>query len=434
LRNSLKENIFYNQVKKQWGWQFILSASLLLKIFYFIYNSGIVGPDASEYIACAEIFKSDGLQYISSTSPYTLWRLPVLPLLLAICQTLPVFYVVQLLTSYGLAYYLFLIFRKLNFTDRLSLQIALFSLFVPYLNIAACSSGVEFLHVTFLVYLTKKIVYNETDYRMAIALVALCLLRPEGFIVVFFILGRNIFLKKYKPSLWLLLPLVSLFLWQVRNEKVFGSFSLVNPIMSSRAMIGSVYGYIYVVPPHPFHEKYNYYKGFDYVNNKPFVAEYKQVVAESMKKEILGNPIGYLLHRIRWVSQCFFYTSFNNEHLPDKNWHFLTTTDRKVIEDANATWAYGRMWHDRDFIRLLLRLLYNGSLLLGHLAGLIFMLFNFRRFGAVLFVFLSFGYLGIVEADMRYFIFPQLICLCIAFSMLLQVKEKFFPAKSESGI
>ncbi len=421
------KQILYNLRTNQSGWQWILMASVALKVFYLVFNRGVIGPDAIEYLSAGEVFREKGIGYLWSNSPFTFWRLPLLPLLLALTgSNLIILYFIQLILTYFVAYNIYIIFRQIKFSDQESLAGALFSLFIPYLNIAACSAGVEFLQLFLLTYITRKLVCDSTDHWVALALTALCFLRAEGFLVVLLVLIRNISLKHYQTSLWLVLPLLCIVLWQYRNEKVFGSFSNVNPILSSRALIGSIYGVIYVDQSHPFHNKYNYYEGFDYLKKKDFVRIYKQVVEQELKNYITRDPLGYIKHRLYWVSKCFSYLSLHGEHMPAPNWSFTTSTDRQQVLKNNLAWGFGTLTANKDYVRLFIRLLYNGSLMVGHFVGLFFIILNFRKTRIIIFMLSTFGFLLIVEADMRYFIFVQMFCLCMAFLMLIRLKNRIF--------
>jgi len=274
-----------------------------------------------------------------------------------------------------------------------------------------------------LLYITKKIIYNQNDVFLICCLVLLCFLRPESFILVLFILIRNIYLRQFKPAIYSTIPLLLLLIWMTRNLLIFGSFSMINPIMSSRAMIGSIYGVIYVEEPHSFHKKYNYYEGFDYVNNREFVKEYKSVVKHELSEYILHHPFKYIQHRITSILKCFSYISLHGEHMPDKDWKIYSTDDRDFIIKNNSIWGYSNLLSNKDYLRLIVRLLYNLSLVFGHFAGLIYILINYKHFKIILFIFLTFSYLFIVESDMRYFIFVQLICICFAFIWLLQIGQ-----------
>ncbi len=405
-----------------------LVASLFFNAFYFFFNNiGVTGPDAIEYYQASLIFQKYGFGYVFQDAPVTLWRLPVLPLLLAICSTTDIYCLVQIGLSYFLPLWFFFIFLALKFNKQESLYVAIFSMFIPYLNIAKCGVGTEFLQVFFFVYITYKILYKKHDILLYIVVTLLCFLRAEGFIIAIVVFALTTLSNNKKQALWILIPIISLNLWQYRNLQLFDTYTIVNPILSSRALIGSIYGVIYLEKPHEFHKKYNYYEGTDYKRKKAFVKEYKEIVSKELKNYILQNPLQYIKHRLYWASKCYFYLSFNHERLPNEQWGFSRTINRAEIEKTNQTWGYKQLLEKKDYFRLGVRLTYHISLAVGQLVGLLYLLFFFRRFWKVLLVLATFGYVFIVEADMRYLIFPQTIALLMGFCLLLQLlKVTFF--------
>ena len=161
-----------------------LVASLFFNVFYFFFNNiGVTGTDAIEYHQASLVFQKYGFGYIFQDAPITLWRLPVLPLFLAICANTNVYCLVQIGLSYLLPLWIFFIFLALKFDKQESLYVALFSMFIPYLNIAKCGVGTEFLQVFFFTYITYKILYKAYDVWLYIIVTLFCFLRAEGFII-----------------------------------------------------------------------------------------------------------------------------------------------------------------------------------------------------------------------------------------------------------
>jgi hypothetical protein len=285
-------------------------------------------------------------------------------------------------------------------------------LFLPYLNIAACAAISEFLQISLFIYAFRKVLYNKYDWKLAIALIAFCLLRAEGQYFIYFLIIREIFKKKYSRILFYIIPICVIMLWCTRNKNNFGTFSLVNPVLSSRAMIGSLYGFIYVSERNDFHIKYDYYEGRDYVNKKEFIEKYKKAVQFEIKNKLLHEPFDFIKIRINQIAHSFLYFGFNLEHLPDTNWKFSKNLSFNEILINNKQWAYSTILENKDYGKLLGRLLYNGGFAITHLLGLLFIFINFRKLLPFIFVLLNFCFILIVEVDMRYLITIQSICVC----------------------
>jgi hypothetical protein len=311
------------------------------------------------------------------------------------------------------SYLIFKCFYKFFKNYSLSLAIAGLTLYIPYVNLAACFTGPELIQVWIYTFLLKKIVHGEYDWELSVVLLLLCLLRPEGYVFCVFILGRLLYLKYLSKTGFVLLPLMMVLIWMGRNQYFFGTFSLVNPIHSSRAVIGSIYGAIYT-EPHPFHIRYNYYEGFNYPQSRSFVEAYNAVVKNEMIRIISEQPLSYMLHRLYWMAKCFSYVSFFTERLPDKYWHFTTSNKFEETQQINSYWSYSNLWLQKDYFRLALRMLYNGGLALLHFLGLFYLLFHYRKLKDLFFIFFCFSYIFIIEADMRYFIFIQMMSICLA--------------------
>ena len=421
MKTSIKEiTDFYSKeiVENKYHYIWLLLA-LLVKVFYFFTHQSLMGPDAIEYYAASKVFTEKGFWgYLSDPSYYTLWRLPLYPLIIAVCQSFTVLFIFQNIVALLIPFFVFKIFYKLNQNKTLSIKIALLSLFVPYLNISTEGIGVELWHLLFLVYIAKKILYNEMDARLALAIAALCLLRAEGFIVLGFVMLKILIHKQFKPLLWMLIPILVIASWQYRNLKVFGTYSMVNPILSSRALIGSIYGAIYVDNVHPFHKEWDYYQGMDYVRQKEFVAAYKNKVKEELMAYVSEHPWEFIKHRLYWIFKCFSYISFNHERLPDKNWVYDSSRTYEQVLAVNQQWAYRNLLAEKDYFRLFLRLSYNLGLATAHLLGLVFLLIKFRRNWWLIYLLGTFGFVLVVEVDMRYLIYPQFICFLLFFEFL----------------
>ena len=107
--------------------------------------------------------------------------------------------------------------------------------------------------------------------------------------------------------------------------------------------------------------------------------------------------------------------------MSDKDWKIYASDDLDIVIKNNAIWSYSNMISNKDYLRPFLRFIYYILLITGHWMGLGYIIYNHKRFGILLFMLATFSYLFIIETDMRYFIFPQLICLCISFTLLLQI-------------
>lgn len=391
----------------------LLLLSIPYKFFFITFQKCISGPDAAEYIYLAGLFKKSGiLGYIQSNDPVSLWRIPTLPFALYVTQTLFIFYVAQLLFTYILAYNFYKIIKYITKHQVVSLICFFSILFLPYLNNAACAPLTEFMQVSFIIYVLRKVLYKHYDWRLFLALSAFCLLRAEAQYFVFFLIIRELFLKQYTRIFLYGIPVCIVLLWCARNKSNFGAFSLVNPVLSSRAMIGSLYGYIYMENRNEFHAKYDYYNGKDYVNNKKFIEDYQKVVRLELKHKLLHEPFDYARIRIMQIARGFLYFGFNLEQLPDKDWKYKKDATFEEISANNSEWAYGKILENRDYAKLCARLLYNGGLAMIHLFGVLFIFLNYRKLLPLLFVLLNFCFILIVEVDMRYLITIQSISVC----------------------
>ncbi len=411
-------DIFSYPKWKKYLFFFLLLISIPYKFFYLSYQNTISGPDIFEYSYVASLISKKGIiGLIQSNDPFTLWRLPFLPLVLYICQKQIVFYIIQLIASYFLAYNFYKIFLYVTRKSAISYLLFFVILFLPYINLAACAAITEFIQISLFIYGFRKVLYRQYDWKLAIALCAFCLLRAEGQYFIYFLILRELFLKNYSKIIFYTIPLVVVVLWCVRNKTNFGTFSLVNPILSSRAMIGSIYGFIYVSEKNEFHTKYDYYQGRDYVNRKQFVTEYKEVVRKELINKIFHEPFDYIKIRIKQIAYSFLYIGFNLEHLPDSNWKFQANQSFEQITQNNQCWAYSMILKNKDYGKLLARLVYNGGLAFMNLFGFIFIFINYRKLLPLLFILLNFSFVFIVEVDMRYLITIQSVSVC-AFVML----------------
>jgi hypothetical protein len=223
---------------------------------------------------------------------------------------------------------------------------------------------------------------------------------------------REIVLKNYKVLIKFFIPLFVAFLWMGRNQYVFGSFAMINPIMSSRALIGSLYGTIYHPANTEFHSQYNYYEGRDYVNKKDSVNKYKAAVKREVINALLHHPLNYLFTRLKQILYGFFYIGFNNEILPDQNWKFYSNLEFSKQKEINSQWSYQNLIENRDYLRLIIRCMYNGGLLFFHLSGVLFIFFNRKIIRPLLPLFINFWFILFIEVDMRYLITIQSISFC----------------------
>lgn len=413
----------------------ILITSIMVKGFYFVNNRYSISPDASEYVGYAEIIKEKGGGFVSSKENMTFWRLPLLPLIVSLFPSLEAFYLVQLLLSYALSFWLYLVLRRLFSDHRVSLAAGLGSLFLPYINIAASSLMTEFLQVFLIIYVLKKIVFKEYDVRLTLSLSALSLLRPEGYTFVVLLILRELYVRNFRAIPWVAMALIAPLGWMTRNLLVFDSFSLVNPIHLSRSLIGSIYGVIQVTEAHEFHARYNYYQGFDFETSKEFINAYKNMVRAELVKYISEHPVEYLGHRIYRVVKAFSYLSFNMERLPDLNWNFLKDPTWDQAAAVNSYWSYSNLIAKGDILRLAIRVLYNGGLAMIHFGGLWQILEDYRIAKPVLFISLTFFYVFFVEADMRYFITIQTLSFAFFTRLVVNLYRKMrFPASGDVGM
>ncbi|MBK8353115.1 MAG: hypothetical protein IPL21_16070 [Saprospirales bacterium] len=262
----------------------LLIISIPYKLFFISYQTTTSGPDIFEYTYLSRLFADKGvLHYIQSTDPFTLWRLPVLPFVLFICKSAFVFYILQLIASYFLAYNFYKIATFTTKNKTIAFLSFFVILFLPYLNMAACAAITEFIQISLFIYAFRKVLYKKYDFKLAIALIAFCLLRAEGQYFIYFLILRELFFKNFSKIIFYSIPIIVVMLWCTRNKTNFGTFSLVNPILSSRAMIGSLYGFIYVSERNDFHTKYDYYEGRDYVNKKSLLRNIKSCSIRNQK-------------------------------------------------------------------------------------------------------------------------------------------------------
>jgi len=385
--------------------------SIPYKLFFIYYQDVQFGPDALEYIYLKGLFNKLGLiNYITSSDPLTFWRLPLLPYLLYLCKLNFLFFSFQMFLSYFLSFNIYKIIFKLTNKHKSSLFAAIIVLFLPYINIAAASTLSEFLQVFLIIYIFRKDLYKEYDAFFFFANSAVILLRPEMYTFVLLLFVKNIIFNRGRYLIYFCFPLLVAISWMYRNKVEFGNFTLVNPILSSRAIIGSIYGKIYMAEPHPFHDKYDYYQGKDYIHNIGFINEYKNVVSHEFTSYIKRNPIKFILHRIKMITYGFSLVAFNMERLPDEHWKFYSGDNRAMITTTNATWAYSYLIKHHQYFKLFLRLLYHSNYLFFHFLGLIFILLNYKKLYPIIFIFISFGYVFLVEVDMRYLITLQVLC------------------------
>ena len=393
--------------------------SVFYKLFFLFYQSNISGPDAAEYVYLSKLFAESGIiNYIKSNDPFSFWRLPTLPFILYITHSLTVFYIIQLLATYFLAYNFYQIIKEITHQNQLAFYCFFAVLFLPYINIAACAPLTEFMQVSFIIYCFRKVLYRQYDIFLISALVLFCFLRAEAQYFIYFLILRDVIKKQFNRLLIYTVPFLFIALWCVRNKINFDSFSLVNPVLSSRAMIGSLYGVIYEKADSDFHDRYNYYQARDYINNKAFVLKYKNAVKEEIKEKLLSDPIGYIRIRMKQFSKGFLYLMFNMEQLPDDDWKFKKHKNYKELITVNEKWAYSTIWKNKDYSKLFARLLYNGGFAFIHLFGFLFIFFQYKKLLPLLFILFNFCFVAIVEIDMRYLITIQSVCVC-AFIILL---------------
>ncbi len=403
------------QLSKQQRWWLIVMivGSLFLKfwMWYFV-PAQPFGPDASDYLRISELINQHGLSFWRSDDPNFLWRLPVLPILISIFGGYQALMILQLLCTYLLAYLVYKVFDKLTLQSAVSVFIGGFTLFLPYINIAACRILTEFFQVLLIIYFLKKIFYQEYDWRFSLAMVLVVFLRPEGYIYILFLLSRTLYVGYYRKLVVFVLPILCIVGWMTKNKQVYDTFSMVNPIMSSRALIGGIYPQINTKKSHPFHDKFNFYKARDYVHSELFVKQYKQEVRKELIQFLKDKPLIYLAYRVKSILYSFSYIAFNEELMPDKNWRYQRKASYEQVRKNNARWGYQTILTNKDWVRLLLRLMYNGSLLLMNFIGLFVILFNFRKLKVFIFTFMLFSFIAVVEVDMRYFLTIQLLCCC----------------------
>lgn len=392
---------------------FLLFISIPYKFFFLQTQTAGYGPDYLEYRHLADLFLKEGIiGYIKSNDPYTLWRVPMLPFVLYITKTNTMLYVIQLIFSYFLAYNFYKIFKFITKNSAVAFTCFFAILFLPYINNAACASLTEFLQVSFFIYSLRKVLYKQYDWKLTIVLSAFCLLRAEGEYFILFLILRELFLKSYKRITLYLIPICIVLLWSERNKSNFGTFSLVSPVMSSRALIGGLYGYIYTSDRNDFYTKYNYYDARDYVNKKEFIATYKKVVRDEIKNKLTHEPLDYAKIRVNQIAHAFLYFGFNLEHLPDHSWQYPKHPTVEELQQINSEWAYSTIFHNKDYVKLILRILYNGGLGFMHLFGFLFIFINYKKLLPLLFVLLNFSFVLFVEVDMRYLITIQAVCVC----------------------
>lgn len=394
----------------------LMAFSIPYKLFFLFHQTTISGPDCAEYLYLSTLFKKIGIiGYIQSSDPFTFWRTPTLPFFIFISQSLTIYYIIQLILTYFLAYNFYKIFKYITKKSDFAILCFIVTLFLTYLNIAACAALTEFLQISLFIYSFRKVLYKQYDWILILALCLFCLLRAEAQFFVYFLIIREIFLRNFNKIPLYIIPLLIVTLWCVRNKQNFGSFSLVNPILSSRALIGSIYGVIYVSNEdrNEFHTKYNYFEGRDYKNQKEFINQYKTIVQKEIQNKVLNDPLDYIKIRIYQISHAFLYFGFNLERLPNDNW---TYSNKKLsfqeILNTNQKWAYSNILKNKDYDKLIFRLLYNGGYAFIHLFGLIFIFINYRKLLPLIFVLLNFSFVLIVEVDMRYLITIQSISVC----------------------
>ena len=128
----------FRSISKKWRIFFavLLVVSIPYKIFFILFQTTTSGPDSAEYNHLAQLFRDAGIiGYIKSSDPISFWRTPMLPFVIYLTRSLTLFYVLQQLFTYFLAYNFYKIFKYITKDAFFSMIRFFIIVFLTYINI-----------------------------------------------------------------------------------------------------------------------------------------------------------------------------------------------------------------------------------------------------------------------------------------------------------